>query len=162
MDARRLNLRRTEECLVAVMPDEIDLSNADQIGEYLLGLAHIGRRIMIVDMSATAFCGVAGVHAIKHAHQRARAHGGDLRLVTDVPLVRRVFSITGADRVVRIYPDRASAWASASGTTRPDDAAANVLGVQFLTLPVTGADGRLTPRLTPERDLSSSGRSARY
>jgi anti-sigma B factor antagonist len=139
VDAHGLYPLRADEYVVAVMPEEIDVSNADQIWEHLLGLLQARSGIVIVDMSATAFCGVAGVHVLVRVHQRARACGRDLLLVTAVPLVRRVFSITGADRIVRIYPDRQSAMNAAA----LDHAAANVLGIQFLTLPTGGLDGRL-------------------
>jgi len=138
VDAHGLYPLRADEYVVAVMPEEIDVSNADQIWEHLLGLLQARSGIVIVDMSATAFCGVAGVHVLARAHQQARACGRDLRLVTAVPLVRRVFSITGADRIVRIYPDRRSALSAAAL-----DHAANVLGIQFLALPTGRLDGRL-------------------
>jgi anti-anti-sigma factor len=89
--------------VVAPLPDEIDITNADQIGESLLRRLHTGITLLVVDMSATTFCDVAGVRAVLGVQEQARARGADLRVLAAAARVRRVFDLLGFD--VRIYPD---------------------------------------------------------
>jgi anti-anti-sigma factor len=108
--------------VVAPLPDEIDITNADQVGESLLRHVHTGITLLVVDMSATTFCDVAGVRAVLRAKEQARAHGAGLRVITAAAPVRRVFDLLGVD--VRIYPDLETALSA----TIPDDVPASVFG----------------------------------
>jgi anti-anti-sigma factor len=108
--------------VVPPLPDEIDITNADQVGESLLRHVHTGVTLLVVDMSATTFCDVAGVRAVLRAQEQARAHGADLRVITAAAQVRRVFDLLGVD--VRIYPDLKTALS----TIASDDVPASVFG----------------------------------
>jgi anti-anti-sigma factor len=108
--------------VVPPLPDEIDITNADQVGESLLRHVHTGITLLVVDMSATTFCDVAGVRAVLRAQEQARAHGADLRVITAAAQVRRVFDLLGVD--VRIYPDLKTALS----TIASDDVPASVFG----------------------------------
>jgi PAS domain S-box-containing protein len=63
-----------------------------------------GAAVLIADMTGTASCDHAGVQAIARACQRAAISGTQVRLVVTAPMVRRVLSIEGLDRLVSIYP----------------------------------------------------------
>jgi anti-sigma B factor antagonist len=88
---------------VVALPAEIDLSNAAGVAEKLTSA--VGRHpAVIIDMSATRFCDCAGARAIVRAHRRAADSGTELRLVVTTAPVRRIFSLTGVDRLLQIYP----------------------------------------------------------
>jgi len=91
---------------VVAAPVEIDISNAGWLRVLLQQAACCGRRF-VVDMTGTQFCASAGVGVLAEAHNRALAEGGELRLVmpADGASVRRVFAITGLDRVISHFPD---------------------------------------------------------
>jgi len=55
-------------------------------------------------MTVTVSCDHAGPDAVGRAYQRAAAAGTQLRLVVPAPVVRRVLSINGLDRLIPIYP----------------------------------------------------------
>jgi hypothetical protein len=55
-------------------------------------------------MSGTSFCDVSGVRAVVRAHRRAQVLGSRLGVVITHAAVRRVFMLTGADTILRIYP----------------------------------------------------------
>jgi len=82
---------------------------------------------VVVDMTRTHACDTAGLHVLVRAHRRALAHGGELRLVAPRPDVRRLFAITGLDRVIRQFAslDEALAHtpADANQLPLPSDAA---------------------------------------
>jgi anti-sigma B factor antagonist len=89
---------------VATLPAEIDVFNAGQIRADLLWLLGHGASPLVVDMSATTFCGCAGVTAIVMARKRAREVRAELRIVISEPFVRRVFMLTCADMEGLIFP----------------------------------------------------------
>ena len=92
------------EAAVITLPEEIDISNSEQVREELLSLLNRGPAVLIVDMAETTFCDSAGVNALVRAHKRATANGAEIRLVVTSPGVQRVLDITGVDRLIPVYP----------------------------------------------------------
>jgi anti-sigma B factor antagonist len=90
---------------VVKAPEEIDITNAGQFREALSISAARGASVIVVDMSGTRFCDSVGLHALVAAHKRARADGGEVRLVTPGPNLLRIFAITGLDRVIPCHDD---------------------------------------------------------
>jgi anti-sigma B factor antagonist len=90
--------------VVATFPEQIDVSNAGQIAEELLSLINRGAAELIADMTATVSCDYAGADAVARAYRRAAVSGTQLRLVVTAPIVRRVFTVNGLDRLIPIYP----------------------------------------------------------
>jgi anti-sigma B factor antagonist len=67
-------------------------------------------------MSQTQFCDSAGLHVLVRAHQRAEARGGEVRLVIATTDVRRIFTVTGIDRVIPSFPGLEQALAPATAS----------------------------------------------
>ena len=149
---------------IVSFPEQVDISNVDQLRDRLLSVINRGATVLIADMTSTVSCDHAAVDAIARACQRAAASGTQLRLVVTAPLVRRVLSIEGLDRLVSIYPllDAALAAGSTipapSRTTSPPRASlTSTPGVRAVTpavlwqlldalgdgLALTGEDGRI-------------------
>jgi len=101
---------------VVTLPDEIDISNADQIRDTLLAVLNRDVTTLVVDMTRTTFCGCAGASAVARAHQRATANQAQVRVAITVPVVRRVFAITGVDRLVSIFDSVSAAMAGLAAT----------------------------------------------
>lgn len=97
---------------VVTLPEHIDVSNASQIREELLTVINRGAAAVIADMTATVSCDHAGADAVARAYQRAVVSGTQLRLVVTAPVVRRVLSLSGLDRLVSIYPSLDAAIAA--------------------------------------------------
>ncbi len=104
---------------IVAFPDHIDVSNAGQLREQLLSVINRGAAVLIADMTVTASCDHAGVDAVARAYQRALVSGTQLTLVVTAPLVRRVLSINGLDRLVSIYPSLEAAIAAGVPGTEP-------------------------------------------
>jgi anti-anti-sigma factor len=96
---------------VVTSPAEIDIANCQRLLKALLS-AIDEHTTVIVDMSATVFCDSSGIAALVVGMKRSRACGGEVRLVLEEPAVRRVFKVTGADRIFRIFGDVAEAVAA--------------------------------------------------
>ncbi|HEY5358917.1 MAG TPA: STAS domain-containing protein [Streptosporangiaceae bacterium] len=88
---------------VVRLPGEVDICNADQIRDTLLAVLNRGITTLVVDMTGTTFCGCAGPSAVARACQRANANRAQVRVAIATPVVRRVFAITGVDRLVSIF-----------------------------------------------------------
>ena len=88
---------------VLTAPEEIDVTNAARLRAALLEAVAPGFPIVVVDMSQTQFCDSAGLNVLVRAHQRAATTGGEIRLVIATPDVRRIFTVTGIDRVIPSY-----------------------------------------------------------
>jgi anti-sigma B factor antagonist len=116
-----IRIRRAGTCgdqLIAEVPAEIDIGNADGLREALLRALNSNARILIIDMSATTFCDVSGVHALERAYHRARASGTQLRLVVTAPSVRRMFTLNGLHRIIAMYPSLSVARPDPGGVRR--------------------------------------------
>lgn len=109
----------TGRCAVITLPSEVDTSNGDQIRSDLLTAIDQGAAPLIVDLSTTTFCDSAGVKAVVSAYRRAVTKGTDIRLVIASPMVRRVFALTEADRLVLVYTTLAEASSDLADLGRP-------------------------------------------
>ncbi|MGH3186515.1 MAG: STAS domain-containing protein [Streptosporangiaceae bacterium] len=97
---------------VVTLPAEIDVTNADEVRESLLGVVNQGAVSLVADLSKTTFCDSTGVSALVRTFKRATASGGGMRLVVDSPAVQRVLGITGVDRLMPIFPSVAASLAT--------------------------------------------------
>jgi anti-sigma B factor antagonist len=102
-------MRREGPHAVITMPAEIDVTNADEIREALLGATRQETAVLIIDMSETTFCDSAGMQAVITAQQQAATAGTQLRLVATAVL--RIFTVTGADQLIPVFPTLAAALA---------------------------------------------------
>jgi anti-anti-sigma factor len=110
-------VRWTGQQAVVTLPAHIDVANAGQIREELLSVINRGATDLVADMTVTVSCDHAGADAVARAYQRAAAAGTQLRLVVPTPIVRRVLSINGLDRLIPIYPSLEAATAAAAPAT---------------------------------------------
>jgi anti-sigma B factor antagonist len=94
---------------IVAFPGHVDVSNAGQLRDRLLSVINRAAAVLIVDMTDTASCDHSAVETVARACQRAAISGTQVRLVVTVPVVRRVLSIEGLDRLVSIYPSLAAA-----------------------------------------------------
>lgn len=109
----KLEVEVIEGMPVVVAPMEIDITNTEALRSALLKAAADGSRVVVVDMSRTQFCDSSGLHALLTAHKRAGEEGREVLLVLGHPTVRRVFEITGIDRLIPTFPSLPEALAEA-------------------------------------------------
>ena len=115
---------------VVAAPEEIDITNAAALRAALLEAATHGTRTLVVNMSQTQFCDSAGLHVLVRAHHRAQAECGELRLVIRGAPVRRIFAVTGIDRLIPSFPslEQALPQPPAAPASPPLPASPQVLG----------------------------------
>jgi anti-anti-sigma factor len=127
-------------------PGRVDLSNTSQLRDRLQAVIRRGAALLVADMSGTASCDHAAVEVIARACQQAAINGTQVRLVVTAPVVRRVLSLEGLDRLVAIFPSTEAAAAGAvpgdPGPGSPPAAGAVTAGA-----PGDGGSGRITPAI---------------
>jgi anti-sigma B factor antagonist len=98
---------------IVVLPVEIDIGNAEEVGAQLRAALRPGPAAVIADMSATRFADSSAIRVLLTAQDTAAADHADLRLVIPAPEVLRILQVLGVDRMFRIYPSLRAALTSA-------------------------------------------------
>lgn len=99
-----LELRHVEGWVVATLPDEIDLVNAEAIERALARLVSTGHPRIVLDAQESAFVDSSGLSALVKAHGAARGAAGDLRMARVGGHLARVIRVIGLGRLIDIYP----------------------------------------------------------
>jgi anti-sigma B factor antagonist len=89
---------------IVAMPEEIDITNAEDAGAGLRQAIGHGTAVVIADMTRTVFCDSSGIRILLEATERAAEAGAGLRVVVESPAVLRILRTTGVDQLLRIYP----------------------------------------------------------
>ncbi len=80
---------------VITVPEQLDGGNARLLLATVRYWAAYGYASFVIDMSRTVACDVAAFRALVRTHNRARAEGGELRVVASRPLLSRFGSALG-------------------------------------------------------------------
>jgi anti-sigma B factor antagonist len=86
----------------AHLEGELDASTSEQLRAELLALIDGGCRSLVIDMSQLALIDSTGLGVLVGVLKRALQHGGEMTLKAPARSARRVFDITGLDRVFTI------------------------------------------------------------
>ena len=104
---------------VAAAPEEIDITNAQELRAVLLEAAAHGHGTVVADLTRTRFCDSSGLHTLLAAHKRAQAEGGELLLAITAAPVLRVLAMTSIDRMIPTFTSVGQALAQTSAN-EPD------------------------------------------
>jgi len=91
--------------VLVTLPERLDESRAAEVGAQLVAAIQDHPEVLIADMSRTRSCDWAGAQALASAFSEATTSGTELRLVTASDAVRRVISLNGLDRLMRVFED---------------------------------------------------------
>jgi len=93
--------RNELEC-VAHLEGELDVSTSEELRAELLALIDDGCRSVVIDMSELALIDSTGLGVLVGVLKRVLQHGGEMVLKAPTRSARKVFEITGLDRVFTI------------------------------------------------------------
>lgn len=99
--------------IVLALSGELDEDTVDALRGALYAAPGAGH--VVVDCSALRFCDSSGLNVLLRARLRMRERGGRLDLADLRPPVDRMFEITGARSVFRVYESVAAALAAGPG-----------------------------------------------
>ena len=86
-----------------VAAGELDIATAPRLRACLETLPDEG--VVAVDLSGVAFVESSGIAVLVAEHKRRVADGGQLVITGSSPLTRRVFELTGVDRLLDLDGD---------------------------------------------------------
>lgn len=82
---------------------ELDHHTAELLSEPLDDALERGRTRLVIDCSELEFCDSTGLNVLLGARLKAEAAGGGVHLAGMLPVVARVFEITGAEAVFTVH-----------------------------------------------------------
>lgn len=94
--------RLSETCYVVAVGGEVDMYTAPAVDRELEGAVGAGARTLIVDLGAATFVDSTFLGVLLRWLGRLREHGGELGVVCSDPNLRKIFEITGLDRMLTI------------------------------------------------------------
>lgn len=107
----RLLVEVREEGVSAVVTPagELDHHTADLLREPLESCLTAGFSRLVIDCSRLEFCDSTGLNVLLGARLKAEAAGGGVHLAGMLPVVARVFEITGAEAVFTVHESLSAA-----------------------------------------------------
>ena len=105
---------------IVTLPEEIDITNAQAIGDELRAAFGQGVLAVIADMSRTRFCDSSGIRYLLLASDRAAELNAEFRLVVQSATVLRAFGLLGIDRLLAVYPSMDAALSNAAAAAKEE------------------------------------------
>lgn len=101
---------------VLVLTGEVDLYTAPELKQELVRVIDAGARAVVVDLTDTTFIDSTTLGVLISGVKRLRPDGRGFELVVTDKHIRKIFEITGLDRVFSLHEDRAAALEAAGST----------------------------------------------
>ncbi len=120
---------------IIAFPDHVDGPLAARMGDQLLEALGQGAKLVIADMSGTAWSGPACADMLARVYQSALIHQAELRLVVGTADVGQLITAAGLDRLVSVFP---SVEAAAADSLREAAGSPGPAGQAPQPLPATG------------------------
>jgi anti-sigma B factor antagonist len=92
------------EPVIVPLPAEIDIANAQDVGEQLRSAFTPGTTLVIADLTATVFCDSSGLRQLVMAHRRAKDRHAEVRFAIPHRAVLGVLQVTELDCLLSVYP----------------------------------------------------------
>ena len=89
---------------VIAVGGEIDAATGQQLRTHLLEVIEERRAELVLDLREVTFLDSTALGILVGANKRARALGGQIRIVTDREMVRQLFKLTALDLVFAVLP----------------------------------------------------------
>jgi len=104
---------------IIALSGEVDLYTAPELKEELVRVIDAGARGVVVDLSRTTFIDSTTLGVLISGVKRLRPNGGSVELVVTDENIRKIFEITGLDRVFLLHDERRAALRAADSTGGP-------------------------------------------
>lgn len=104
-------VRWTLQGAVVRLPGEIDLTNSEQLRTALDETLNAAPAVLVADMSSTAYCCSEGLRILIMTHQAGQRAEIPLRIAGVQARVSRLLALTGATKVLDVYPSTEAALA---------------------------------------------------
>jgi anti-sigma B factor antagonist len=114
----QINVRNAGEAPIIDLTGEVDAYTAARFREAMLELIENGAVNLIISMENVEYIDSSGLGALVGGLKRVSERNGRIVIVCNNPQIRKVFEITGLEKVFRLYSTEGEAVKSVS--SRPD------------------------------------------
>jgi anti-sigma B factor antagonist len=105
----QLTTRHLDGATVVGVAGEIDNYTAPELRDALIAAFEAGARVVVVDLSDTAFLDSSALGALVGIEKRQQGTGSELRVACPTPRLRKLFDISRLDEVIRVADSVAEA-----------------------------------------------------
>lgn len=88
---------------VIKLEGEVDVYTAPQLKQQMISMLEAGTRQMVIDLTNVEYFDSTALGVLIGGLKRIRERDGNLALICPSPRIRRVFEITGLDKIFDIY-----------------------------------------------------------
>lgn len=88
---------------VIKLEGEVDVYTAPQLKQQMIALLEAGTKQIIIDLTRVEYFDSTALGVLIGGLKRMRERDGNLSLICPNPRIRRVFEITGLDKIFDIY-----------------------------------------------------------
>ncbi|MBI2843471.1 MAG: STAS domain-containing protein [Armatimonadetes bacterium] len=88
---------------VITLDGEVDVYTAPQLKQQMVSLLESGTTHMVIDLTNVEYFDSTALGVLIGGLKRIRERDGNLSLICPSPRIRRVFEITGLDKIFDIY-----------------------------------------------------------
>jgi len=100
----KMETRTIEQSLPVIeLEGEVDVYTAPQLKQQMVGLLEGGAKAMVVDLAKVDYLDSTALGVLIGGLKRMRETDGNLALVCPSPRIRRVFEITGLDKIFDLF-----------------------------------------------------------
>lgn len=82
---------------------EVDVYTAPQLKQQIIGILETGSKKLVVDLARVEYLDSTALGVLIGGLKRMREADGNMVLICPNPRIRRVFEITGLDKIFEIY-----------------------------------------------------------
>jgi anti-sigma B factor antagonist len=97
---------------VIVISGSLDAVTAPKLTEFISHELGSGSTKLVVDLTGLDYTSSAGLRVLLSTTKEARQKGGDLRVASVQPSVKKVFELSGFTSILKFFPDVVSAVSS--------------------------------------------------
>jgi anti-sigma B factor antagonist len=101
----QIEIQPGEHAAVVVIAGSVDGLTAETLLDTLQGYVESGHTQLVADLARVDYTSSAGLRALLATVKLARQRGGDLRLASINPPVRKVLELSGFTTIMKCYDD---------------------------------------------------------
>lgn len=111
------------EISLVVVSGDLDLHTSERLRQAIDEATAVGADTVLLDLSGVSFVDSTALGVLVQRTKRLEGRGRTLAVVTNDPRTRRVFEVTGLDRVLNTYATLQNAISAAISEPAPATAA---------------------------------------
>ena len=109
----KMDTRTLEQSLPIIeLEGEVDVYTAPQLKQQMISILEGGAKMMVVNLTKVDYLDSTALGVLIGGLKRMRERDGNLVLICPSPRIRRVFEITGLDKIFDIYNSENDAQAA--------------------------------------------------